>query len=51
MKEREYTFKRRFHRFSRRGILNSLTRGIDGWRKKITLVTVLESSVDFALSP
>ena len=28
--------KRRFHRYSRRGILNSLSWGIDVWRKKVT---------------
>ena len=37
IKERECTCKRPFHRYSRRGILNSqLTWGIDGWRNKIT---------------
>ena len=35
-KERECTFNRRFDRYSRRGILNSLTWGLDGWRNKIT---------------
>ena len=44
----------RFHRYSPggRGILNSLTWGIDWWRKKKLLpVTVLEPSVVFAQSP